>query len=117
MQPQPLGLFILSQPILVVSTFPDRESAQKFAQLLVEDKLAACVNILSACESYYRWQGKVENATEYPVLIKSLQSNFDRIEAVLRQHHPYELPEIIVVPIAGGMSEYLEWLINGCSQE
>jgi len=95
---------------LVITNLPDRESAAKLAHLLVERRLAACVNILSPCRSVYRWQGKTEDAEEFPMLIKTAKDRYAEVEAAIRAGHPYELPEIIAIPLAGGLSAYLEWV-------
>ena len=95
---------------LVITNLPDRDSALKLAHALVEKRLAACINILSPCRSIYRWQGKVEDAEEFPMLIKTMRSRYPELEAAIRAGHPYELPEIIAVPLAGGLRAYLEWV-------
>lgn len=95
---------------LVISNFPDRDSAVKLARALIERRLAACVNILSPCRSVYRWQGKTEDAEEFPMLIKTTRERYSELEAAIRAGHPYELPEIIAVPLAGGLPAYLEWV-------
>ena len=95
---------------LVITNLPDRESAAKLAHMLVERRLAACVNILSPCRSVYRWQGKTENAEEFPMLIKTTKDRYAELEAAIRAGHPYELPEIIAIPLAGGLSAYLGWV-------
>ncbi|HMJ49486.1 MAG TPA: divalent-cation tolerance protein CutA [Burkholderiales bacterium] len=101
---------MISEPILVITNLPDRESALKLAHTLVEARLAACVNVMADCASVYRWKGKIETAQEVPVLIKTLKAHFPRIENLVRQNHPYELPELIAVPISGGLKAYLDWL-------
>jgi len=95
---------------LVITNLPDRESAGRLAHLLVEKRLAACVNILSPCRSVYRWKGKTEDAEEIPLLIKTARDRYAELEAAIRAAHPYELPEIIAVPLAGGLPAYLEWV-------
>lgn len=95
---------------LVITNLPDRDSAAKLAHGLVERRLAACVNILSPCRSVYRWQGRTEDAEEFPVLIKTTKDRYPELEAAIRAGHPYELPEIIAIPLAGGLSGYLEWV-------
>ena len=95
---------------LVITNLPDRESAAKLAHILVERRLAACVNILSPCRSVYRWQGKTEDAEEFPMLIKTTKDRYAELEAAIRAGHPYELPEIIAIPLVGGLSAYLEWV-------
>jgi periplasmic divalent cation tolerance protein len=96
--------------ILVISTLPDREQAEKLAQVLIDQKLAACVNILPAATSVYRWQGKVETASETMVLIKTTMERYPALESVIKTQHPYELPEIIAVPLVAGLPAYLAWV-------
>ena len=96
--------------LLVITAFPDPESAERAARALVEQALAACVNVLAACYSVYRWQGKVERATEIPLFIKTTRSRYAAVEARIRALHPYELPEIIALPLAAGLPAYLEWV-------
>lgn len=95
---------------LVITNLPDRESAATLARALVEQRLAACVNILSPCRSLYRWKGALEDAEEYPLLIKTTRGRYPELEAAIRAGHPYELPEIIAVPLATGLPAYLEWV-------
>ena len=96
--------------LLVLTNLPDREAAESLAQTLVERRLAACVNILSPCRSVYRWQGAIEAADEVPVLIKTVQARYAELEAAIRERHPYELPEIIALPVTAGLSGYLAWV-------
>lgn len=98
--------------LLVLTNLPDQESAQRMAQALVASRAAACVNVLAACTSVYRWQGKVENAHEVPLLIKSTRSAYARLQEEIRAQHPYELPEIIAIPLSAGLSAYLQWVVN-----
>jgi periplasmic divalent cation tolerance protein len=95
---------------LVITNLPDRDSAAKLAHALVEKRLAACINILSPCRSVYRWKGRTEDAEEFPVLIKTTRARYPEVEAAIRAAHPYELPEIIAVPLVGGLPAYLEWV-------
>lgn len=97
--------------LLVISNLPDQKSAQRLAEKLVEERLAACVNMLAPCASVYRWRGRTETATEYPVLIKTRMSLYPQVEQAIRKEHPYELPEIIGVPLSAGLPEYLKWVI------
>lgn len=99
-----------SQALLIFTNLPDDASAQSLATALVSERLAACVNILAPCRSTYRWQGAVENAQETPLLIKTTESRYAALEAAIRARHPYELPEIIAVPVAHGLPEYLSWV-------
>lgn len=99
-----------SDTLLVLTTLPDRDTAVKLAQRLVQSRLAACVNILSGCTSVYRWKGTIEQADEVPVLIKTRAARYDELEAAIRGLHPYEVPEVIAVPLVRGLSDYLEWV-------
>ena len=96
--------------ILVISTLPDRDHAEKMAHSLIEQQLAACVNILPSVTSVYRWQGKVESADETILLIKTTMARYPAVEAAIKARHPYELPEIIAVPISAGLPAYLAWV-------
>ncbi|HET7765923.1 MAG TPA: divalent-cation tolerance protein CutA [Burkholderiales bacterium] len=97
---------------LVITNLPDRDSAGRLARALVEKRLAACVNVLSPCRSVYRWQGKTEDTEEFPMLIKTTRERYPALESAIRAEHPYELPEIIAVPLAGGLPAYLEWVAS-----
>jgi len=96
--------------LLVLTNLPDTASAEALATLLVEERLAACVNILAPARSVYRWEGRTEHAEEVPLLIKTTAERYAAVEVAIRRHHPYELPEIIAVPIAFGLPEYLAWV-------
>ncbi len=100
------------EPILVMTNFPDKKGAVALAEALIAQHLAACVNVLSPCTSIYRWQGTVESADEIPVLIKTLRQHYDRVEQLIKMMHPYELPEVIMVPILNGLPAYLQWIAN-----
>ena len=100
----------MDEIILVFTNLPDRESAERMAQSLIDNHTAACVNILAECNSVYRWQGKIETASEVPLLVKSTRAAYPRLEASIRAHHPYELPEIIAVPVSTGFPGYLQWV-------
>ena len=96
--------------LLILTNCPDEESANAIALALVESRLAACVNILPRVQSLYRWQGVIESATEIPLLIKSTASNYPALEALIRERHPHDVPEIIALPITQGLPAYLTWL-------
>ena len=98
------------QTLLVLTNLPDEASAQALATALVTERMAACVNILAPCRSVYRWQGEIESAQEVPLLIKTTTARYAALEAAIRARHPHELPEIIAVPIAHGLPEYLSWV-------
>jgi periplasmic divalent cation tolerance protein len=96
--------------LLVISNLPDRASAETLARALVERRAAACVNVMSPCFSAYRWKGTVETAEEHPIFAKTTRDRYELLERVIRELHPYELPEIIAVPLAGGLPAYLQWV-------
>jgi periplasmic divalent cation tolerance protein len=96
--------------LLVLTNLPDRDSAFALAHKLIDARLAACVNILSPCTSVYRWQQKIEAATEVPLFIKTEEDRYYRLEQAIREAHPYELPEIVAVRIGSGLPEYLQWV-------
>ncbi len=97
---------------LILSTCPNTRVARRIAAALVGERLAACVNILPLLRSIYRWRGKVESAREVLMVIKARRRDYSNIEQRIRALHPYELPEIVTVGIAGGFSRYLSWIEN-----
>ncbi|MBT0963169.1 divalent-cation tolerance protein CutA [Denitromonas iodatirespirans] len=101
----------MTDPLLLVLTnLPDADSAQALAAHLVEARVAACVNVLAPATSVYRWEGAIETATEVPLLIKTPASRYAALEAAIRAQHPYELPEVIAVPVTHGLPGYLDWV-------
>ncbi|MBA3756466.1 MAG: divalent-cation tolerance protein CutA [Nitrosomonas sp.] len=98
--------------ILIITNFPDKKGAVALAEALIDQHLVACVNILSPGTSVYRWQGNIESAEEIPVLIKTQRQHYERIEQLIKIMHPYELPEVITVPIMGGLPAYLQWIAD-----
>jgi len=96
--------------LLVLTNLPDRAAAERLADLLIEKRVAACVNILAPCRSVYRWQDKVQHDEEHPMLIKTTAAGYSALEAAIRSGHPYELPEIIAVPVERGFPAYLDWV-------
>jgi periplasmic divalent cation tolerance protein len=102
----------MSEVLLALTNLPDRESAERLARVLIEEHAAACVNILGGCTSVYRWKGAVETAAEIPLLIKTTRAAYGRMEETIRSHHPYELPEIIAVPVNIGLADYLQWVAD-----
>ena len=103
------------EALLVLSTFPDVATARRIARQLVEERCAACANLLPPVESIYWWEGKVENANETLVLFKTSADRYDALETTLRQLHPYEVPEIISFRIEQGLPEYLHWVLMSCA--
>ena len=96
--------------MLVLTNLPDRDAAMKLAAALVGERLAACVNVLGACTSIYRWKGAVEEAQEVPLLIKTNGARYADLEAGIRRLHPYDVPEIIAMRVVDGLPEYLAWV-------
>ena len=97
---------------LVLTTCPDAKAADMIARSLVENRLAACVNIVSSIQSVYRWQGQVESATEHLLVIKIREADYAAVQRRIAELHSYELPEVIAVPIENGSPAYLRWLEN-----
>jgi periplasmic divalent cation tolerance protein len=100
----------LFETVLVATNMPDRETALRLARVLIEARLAACVNVMAGCTSVFRWDGAIDETNEVPVLIKTRAARYPEVEARIRELHPYELPEIIAVPIVHGLPDYLEWI-------
>jgi periplasmic divalent cation tolerance protein len=96
--------------LLVLTNLPDRAAAERLAETLVQQRLAACVNLLAPCRSVYRWKGALQRDEEHPLLAKSTVERYPALEAAIRAGHPYELPEIIAVPIERGLPAYLDWV-------
>jgi len=96
--------------ILVLTNLPDSGAAFNLARELVSLRLAACANVLAPATSFYRWEGKLEEATEHPVLIKTTRERNPELEAAIRARHPYALPEIVAWPIEQGLAAYLRWI-------
>jgi periplasmic divalent cation tolerance protein len=103
---------MLTETLVVLCTLPDREHASQMANTLVEEQLAACVNLIPGLVSVFRWQGTVQQDEEVLLLIKTSQAVYPQLEQRIRALHPYELPEIIAVPIQTGQAEYLQWINN-----
>ena len=103
---------IPDEHIQVVTTAASADEARRIATALVEERLAACVQIVGPIESIYRWQGKVETAAEWQCWIKTRRERYDALEATIRRLHSYEVPEILAVPIVAGSEAYLKWLTD-----
>jgi periplasmic divalent cation tolerance protein len=102
----------LAGAILILTQMPDRTSAQSLARSLVETRLAACVSIGATVESLYHWQGQIETAQEVPVVVKTRAERYSDVETAIRAQHPYELPEILAVPVVQGLARYMEWITD-----
>lgn len=96
--------------LLVLTNLPDRAAAERLADSLIDKRLAACINILAPCSSVYRWKDSVQHDEEHPLLIKTTAECYPALEAAIRAGHPYELPEIIAVPVERGLPAYLDWV-------
>lgn len=103
--------------LLVFTNFPNEDIARQIGAVLVENQLAACVNLLGPATSIYSWKGKIETETEIPALIKTTEAAFQQLLAKLTALHPYETPEIIATPIAAGSNAYLNWIRKNVAEE
>src|SRR5918994_3923700 len=99
-----------STKLLVLTNVPDRAAAERLADMLIEKQLAPCVKMLAPCRSVYRWKEAVQHDEEHPMLIKTTTERYAALEQALRAGHPYELPEIIAVPVERGLPAYLDWV-------
>ena len=102
----------MTDKIVVLSTCASSEEAERIARTLVEKKLAACVNVLPAVRSIYRWKGAIEDDQETLLLIKSSRALFGDLRAEIQKLHSYEIPEAIAIPIVDGLERYLEWMAD-----
>ncbi len=107
----------MNEAMLVITNFPNQETAQQSAQELVELKLAACVNLFNPVQSIYSWQGKIEQAEEVSLHIKTTKNNLKKIETIIIKNHPYEVPEIIALKIESGYAPYMQWIAQESSQK
>ena len=101
----------MTEALVVITTTETKEDAERLAHLLVERELAACVQLLPQITSIYRWQGKVEQASESLLLIKTTRQAYPRLEAAIKESHSYQTPEIIALPVEAGTNDYLNWLM------
>lgn len=100
----------MSDVLLVITTLPDQATAEQLAERLLARQLAACINILPAMTSLYMWKGQLEHGQEHLLLIKTRRERYEMLEKEIRNGHPYELPEIIGVPVTAGLAGYLDWI-------
>ncbi len=96
--------------LVVLTTTGERDEAERIARLLVQERLAACVQVAGPIRSIYRWQGEIETAEEWQLWVKTQRRLYDRVEQAIRAAHPYEVPEILALPVAAGSAAYLQWL-------
>jgi len=100
--------------LIILTTWPDAESARAATRKLVEEKLAACGNLVPGIESIYRWQGKIETSSEVLVIFKTTAARLAQLEERIRELHSYEVPEILAVPVGAGLPAYLRWVEESC---
>ena len=106
------------EPVLLVLTnMPDADSASSLARALVESRLAACVNLMPAVQSVYRWQGEIEQAAEITLFIKTTQRHYPQLQQAIVSAHPYDVPEVIALPVAAGHAPYLHWVATETGQD
>ena len=96
--------------MVALCTCPSRQEAERLGRLIIEKRVAACVNIIPGVQSVFRWQGQIEQDEECLLLIKTIKERFDTLSALIVDEHPYELPEILGVSIEQGLSAYLRWI-------
>lgn len=100
----------MTDKVVVLSTCGTEQEAEQVARVLVERKLAACVNVVAPVQSFYWWQGKVEKSSEHLLIIKTSRDLFDKVRSALESIHSYELPELVALPIVDGSANYLNWM-------
>ena len=96
--------------MIIFSTTPDEETAARIAETLVEERLAACIQVLPGVTSFYRWQGKLEKSDEKLLLIKTSRDRLDELISRIESLHPYDIPELLAVEVSGGAKKYLDWI-------
>ncbi len=101
--------------LVVLITVGSREEAQRIARQLVEHRLAACVNIMQAVESWFWWQGKIDQSSEALLIVKTVPARLPVLIDRVRAWHSYDSPEIIALPVVGGDADYLKWVFNSCA--
>jgi periplasmic divalent cation tolerance protein len=102
----------MTDAVIILTTVPDVERGAAIARMLVEERLAACVNVCAAMTSFYRWKGAIERADEHQLVIKATRDRIGAIEARIKELHPYEVPELLVLPVTDGGAAYVAWVIQ-----
>jgi len=102
----------MTDAMLVLTTLPNSDAAADLAKKVVGEKLAACANVMPAVRSIYRWQGAVQDENEVLVLLKTRQARFEKLKARILELHPYDVPEVIAIPVEQGHGAYLDWIAN-----
>jgi periplasmic divalent cation tolerance protein len=103
----------MTEVLAVLCTCPDSETARRLASGLVEQRLAACVNILPQIRSIYRWGDELHDDQEVLMLVKTTPLAYLELESWLLEHHPYEVPEVLALPVQAGSRDYIDWVLNG----
>ena len=103
--------------VFIYITHPEAGKAEALGHVLVENGVAACVNLIPGMKSIYRWQGEIETASETVMIVKTSAAMVERVQALVRKHHPYECPCIAVLPITGGDPAYLDWIAQSLAAE
>jgi periplasmic divalent cation tolerance protein len=103
--------------IQIITTVDKRPAAERIAKILIAKRLAACVQVGGPVKSIYRWKGKVETSREWLCVIKTRKSLYKKVETAIKKNHPYEVPEIIVIPIAQGSKDYLKWIFSETAKD
>jgi periplasmic divalent cation tolerance protein len=107
----------MTEVFVILCTCPNAIEAEKLAAGLVEHGMAACVNILPEIRSIYRWQGVLHNEAEVLMIVKTTRQAYSRVEKWLSKHHPYDVPEILAIPVQAGSSDYLDWVKTECQEK
>jgi periplasmic divalent cation tolerance protein len=102
---------------VLFTTAPDSDTAARIARALVDSHLAACVSVLSPATSVYRWQGAVETAQEWPLMIKATAARMSELKQALTRLHPYQVPELVALPVVDGLPEYIAWALDMCADQ
>ena len=98
--------------MFVITTLPNADAAAELAKNVVTERLAACANLIPALRSIYKWQGKVQDENEVMLLLKTREEHLDRLKLRILELHPYEVPEVLAIPVESGYRAYLEWIAN-----
>ncbi|MEA3297147.1 MAG: divalent-cation tolerance protein CutA [candidate division Zixibacteria bacterium] len=107
----------MTEEVRIVFVSIPRDEAKPFARALVEERLAACVNIVPKMESFYRWEGKVLSDSEALLMVKTTRDRFDALRQYVEENHPYDLPEIVALPVSEGLPDYLDWIEEETEEE
>ena len=111
----PVSTLNKDEMLLVISTFPDIDKAKMLAHQIVEKQLVACCNIVPGVTSIYRWEGELSEDQECLLIMKTSSSQYQQLEEFIKHHHPYDIPELVAVPVTTGLEEYLSWVIKETS--